>query len=78
MRAHRMIAILMMIERQKSVKAKELALALEVSARTIYRDIDTLAEAGFPVYATTGPNGGIRFRGRLQPWDLSGFGHGLW
>lgn len=39
--------------------APELAERFEVSVRTIYRDIDALSEAGIPVYAETGRNGGI-------------------
>ena len=39
--------------------APELAAKFEVSVRTIYRDIDALSEAGIPVYAETGRNGGI-------------------
>lgn len=40
--------------------APELAEKLEVSVRTIYRDIDALSGAGIPVYAEAGRNGGIR------------------
>ena len=40
--------------------APELAEKFEVSVRTIYRDIDSLSEAGIPIYAETGRNGGIR------------------
>ena len=39
--------------------APELAEKLEVSVRTIYRDIDALSGAGIPVYAEAGRNGGI-------------------
>lgn len=39
--------------------AWELAEMFEVSVRTIYRDIDTLSEAGIPVWSKTGRNGGI-------------------
>lgn len=39
--------------------ARELAEKFEVSARTIYRDVDALSGAGIPVYAETGRNGGI-------------------
>lgn len=40
--------------------APELAQKLEVSVRTIYRDIDALSAAGIPVYTEPGRNGGIR------------------
>lgn len=59
MRLHRLIAILLLIESRGHINAKELAQALEVSIRTIYRDIDTLCEAGIPLTATTGPSGGF-------------------
>ena len=59
MRVHRLIAILLLIESRGKMKAKELASALETSVRSIYRDIDVLAEAGIPIVTTTGPGGGI-------------------
>ena len=39
--------------------ASELAEKLEVSVRTIYRDLDALSAAGIPVYATQGKGGGV-------------------
>ncbi|MRN54492.1 helix-turn-helix transcriptional regulator [Paenibacillus monticola] len=59
MRLHRLIAILLLIESRGRMKAHELALALETSVRSIYRDIDVLAEAGIPMVTTPGPQGGI-------------------
>ncbi len=60
MRIHRLISILLFIESKGIMKAKELASKLEISVRTVYRDIDTLCEAGIPFVTTSGPNGGIR------------------
>jgi len=67
MRLHRMISILLLIESKGKVKAKELALELETSVRTIYRDIDALCEAGIPLTADSGPNGGIYF---MEGYDV--------
>jgi len=44
---------------QKNVTAKELAAHFEVSVRTILRDVDTLTEAGIPIYTSQGKGGGI-------------------
>lgn len=59
MRLHRLIAILLLVESRGKMKANELAQALETSVRSIYRDIDVLAEAGIPLLSMSGPNGGI-------------------
>lgn len=59
MRLHRLIAILLLLESRKQVKARELADALETSERTIYRDIEILNEAGVPVVSVAGPSGGF-------------------
>jgi predicted DNA-binding transcriptional regulator YafY len=59
-RLHRLIAILLLLESRGQLKARELADALEASERTIYRDIETLCEAGIPIEAIAGPAGGFR------------------
>ncbi len=60
MRASRLLSILMLLQVRDRLTAEALAEEFEVSVRTIYRDIDHLAEAGIPVYADRGPGGGFR------------------
>lgn len=58
MKLHRLIAILLLMEARGTINANELAQALEVSKRTIHRDIDELSQAGVPIASTTGQSGG--------------------
>lgn len=63
MKADRLISILMLLQIHKKLTATELSEKLEVSVRTIYRDINSLSSIGVPIFSDRGTNGGIKLLG---------------
>ena len=59
MKIHRLISIVMLLLKHNIMTASELAKIFNVSTRTIYRDVESLANAGIPIISHSGVNGGI-------------------
>ncbi|MFI7615281.1 helix-turn-helix transcriptional regulator [Nonomuraea terrae] len=60
MRASRLVSILLLLQTRGRMTARDLAERLEVSVRTIYRDVESLHTAGIPLYGDAGPKGGYQ------------------
>lgn len=59
MQANRLFEIIYLLIEKENMTAKQLSEKLEVSPRTIYRDVEILSSAGVPIYSNRGKNGGI-------------------
>jgi predicted DNA-binding transcriptional regulator YafY len=65
-RADRLLSILMMLQLRPRTTASQLAKQLEVSERTIYRDIEALERSGVPIITDRGRSGGLRLMDGYQ------------
>ena len=65
MRADRLVRLTLLLQTRPKMTAGELARELQVSERTVHRDVEALSSAGVPVYATRGVEGGVAL---LEGW----------
>lgn len=71
MRAGRLLRLVLVLQDGRRHTAADLADHLEVSQRTVLRDLDTLSSSGVPVYATRGPQGGFQLLDTFRQPELT-------